>query len=174
MTKSNEVTGWVPCLRTGFLRGRGEGQGWDKCSRCCSKDRNEQPLAHTSQTDRREVSNLAVTTNKHLSLDLSFTKLITLTPCRFGAGNGNPLQCSCLENPRDRGPWWAAVYGVAQSRTRLKRLSSSSSHVDYALDLARFSPYALFVASCISERRSGSITSWTPDSAAAWCQLWLF
>ena len=37
-----------------------------------------------------------------------------------------PLQCSCLENPRDRGAWWAAVYGVAQSRTRLKRLSSSS------------------------------------------------
>ena len=40
-------------------------------------------------------------------------------------GNGNPLQCSCLENPMDTGAWWAAVYGVAQSRTRLKRLSSS-------------------------------------------------
>ena len=45
----------------------------------------------------------------------------------LGEGNGNPLQCSCLENPRDDGAWWAAVYGVAQSRTRLKRLSSSSS-----------------------------------------------
>ena len=45
----------------------------------------------------------------------------------IGEGNGNPLQCSCLENPRDSGAWWAAVYGVAQSRTRLKRLSSSSS-----------------------------------------------
>ena len=44
-----------------------------------------------------------------------------------GEGNGNPIQCSCLENPRDRGAWWAAIYGVAQSRTRLKRLSSSSS-----------------------------------------------
>ena len=44
-----------------------------------------------------------------------------------GEGNGNPLQCSCLENPRDRGAWWAAVFGVAQSQTRLKRLSSSSS-----------------------------------------------
>ena len=43
-----------------------------------------------------------------------------------GEGNGNPLQCSCLENPRDGGAWWAAVYGVAQSQTRLKRLSSSS------------------------------------------------
>ena len=40
-----------------------------------------------------------------------------------GEGNGNPLQYSCLENPRDGGAWWAAVYGVAQSRTRLKRLS---------------------------------------------------
>ena len=44
----------------------------------------------------------------------------------IGEGNGNPLQCSCLENPRDRGAWWAAVYGVALSRTRLKWLSSSS------------------------------------------------
>ena len=45
----------------------------------------------------------------------------------IGEGNGNPFQCSCLENPRDEGAWWAAVYGVAQSQTRLKRLSSSSS-----------------------------------------------
>ena len=45
----------------------------------------------------------------------------------IGEGNGSPLQCSCLENPRDGGAWWAAVYGVAQSRTRLKQLSSSSS-----------------------------------------------
>ena len=45
----------------------------------------------------------------------------------IGEGNGNPLQCSCLENPRDGRAWWASVYGVAQSRTRLKRLSSSSS-----------------------------------------------
>ena len=45
----------------------------------------------------------------------------------IGEGNGNPLHCSCLENPRNGGAWWAAVYGVAQSRTRLKRLSSSSS-----------------------------------------------
>ena len=44
-----------------------------------------------------------------------------------GEGNGNPLQCSCLENPRDGGAWCAAVYGVTQSRTQLKWLSSSSS-----------------------------------------------
>ena len=48
----------------------------------------------------------------------------------IGEGNGNPLQCSCLENPRDGGAWWAAVYGVAQSLTRLKRLSSSSSRCE--------------------------------------------
>ena len=45
---------------------------------------------------------------------------------RIGEGNGNPLQCSCLKNPRDGGAWWAVVYGVTQSRTRLRRLSSSS------------------------------------------------
>ena len=47
----------------------------------------------------------------------------------IGEGNGSPLQCSCLENPRDGGAWWAAVYGVAQSRKRLKRFGSSV-HLD--------------------------------------------
>ena len=56
----------------------------------------------------------------HFHLSLSCT----------GGGNGNPLQCSCLENPRDGGAWGAAVYGVAQGRTRLKRLSSSSSSTE--------------------------------------------
>ena len=51
----------------------------------------------------------------------------------IGDGNGNPLQCSCLENPRDGGAWWAAVYGVKQSWTRLKRLSSSRSRVHLGL-----------------------------------------
>ena len=54
---------------------------------------------------------------------------------RNGEGNGNPLQCSCLENPRDGGAWWAAVYGVAQSRTRLMRLSSSSSRSIYTREI---------------------------------------
>ena len=48
----------------------------------------------------------------------------------IGEGNGNPLQYSFLENPRDRGTWWAAVYGVTQSWTRLKQLSGSSSSRD--------------------------------------------
>ena len=47
----------------------------------------------------------------------------------IGEGNGNPLQCSCLENPRDGGAWWAAIYGVTQSQTRLKWLSSRSLEV---------------------------------------------
>ena len=58
----------------------------------------------------------------------------------MGEGNGNPLQCSCLENPRDRGAWWEAISGVAQSRTRLKRLSSSSRKDVYLLS---FVPYVL-------------------------------
>ena len=54
----------------------------------------------------------------------------------IGEGNGNPLQCSCLENPRDGESWWAAVYGVAQSRTRLTWLSSSnSSNLPWFIDL---------------------------------------
>ena len=64
-----------------------------------------------------EVAELDTTERLHFHFSLSY----------IGEGNGNPLQCSCLENPRDRGAWWAAVYGVAQSRTRLKRLSSSSN-----------------------------------------------
>ena len=45
---------------------------------------------------------------------------------RIGEGNGSPLQCSCLENPRDRGAWWGAIYGVAQNWTQLKRLSKQA------------------------------------------------
>ena len=59
----------------------------------------------------------------------------------IGEGNDNPLQRSCLENPRDRGAWWAAIYGVAQSRTRLKWLSSSSPVKGH--DLVLFSPIML-------------------------------
>ena len=58
-----------------------------------------------------------------VSLRLPFHFSLSCT----GGGNGSPLQRSCLENPRDGGAWWAAVHGVAQSRTRLRRLSDSSS-----------------------------------------------
>ena len=52
----------------------------------------------------------------------------------IGEGNGNPLQCSCLENPRDGGAWWAAGYGIAQSQTQLKQLSSSNPWWHFFLD----------------------------------------
>jgi len=54
-------------------------------------------------------------------------RLLRLIRSHFGEGNGNPLQCSCLENPRDDTAWLAAAYGIARSQTRLKRLNSSSS-----------------------------------------------
>ena len=62
-----------------------------------------------------------------MSLRVGYDWAASLSLSCIGEGNGNPLQCSCLENPRDGGAWWAAVYGVAQSQTRLKWLSSSSS-----------------------------------------------
>jgi len=63
-----------------------------------------------------------------LSLSLSY----------IGEGNGNPLQCSCLENPRDEGAWWAAIYGIAQSQTRLKRLSSTAQSRGLGPDQVHF------------------------------------
>ena len=62
----------------------------------------------------------------HHELDTTEQLHFHFSLSHIGEGNGSPLQCSCLENPGDGGAWWAAVYGVAQSRTRLKRLSSSS------------------------------------------------
>ena len=79
----------------------GKSNGWKSLVGCSPWDRSE----------------LDTTERLHFHFSLSCT----------GEGNGNPLQCSCLENPRDGTAWWAAVYGVSQSRTRLKRLSSSSS-----------------------------------------------
>ena len=60
-----------------------------------------------------------------------------------GEGNGNPLQYSCLENPRDGGAWWAAVYGVAQSRTQLKHLSRSSSSSSMSIELVMLSNHLI-------------------------------
>ena len=70
---------------------------------------------HGVAKSRTRLSNFTFTFTFHFSLSC------------IGEGNGNPFQCSCLENPRGGGAWWAAVYGVAQSWTRLKQLSSSSS-----------------------------------------------
>ena len=100
--------GWLDILKgapTGVAprssRLPGESQGWRSLVGCSPRGRQEWDM----------------TQQLHFHFSLSCT----------GEGNGSPLQCSCLENPRDGGAWWAAVYGVAQSRKRLKRLSSSSS-----------------------------------------------
>ena len=78
------------------------------------KSHGRQSLVGSSPWGRKELD-MTERLNFHFSL------------LCIGEGNGNPLQSSCLENPRDEGAWWAAIYGVAQSRTQLKRLSSSSS-----------------------------------------------
>ena len=64
-----------------------------------------------------------------LGVEHDWATSLSLSLSCIGEGNGNPLQCPCLENPRDGGAWWAAVSGVAQSRTWLKWLSSSSSNI---------------------------------------------
>ena len=72
--------------------------------------------------------------------DVSKFHIYGLVYCMTGEGNGNPLQCSCLENPRGSGPWWTAVYGVAQGWTPLKRLSSSSILYEDLQDLLELTP----------------------------------
>ena len=67
----------------------------------------------------------------------------------IGEGNGNPLQCSCLENPKDRGAWWAAVYGVAQSRIWLKWLSSSMYLLHFSKKI-EINPNYVFISPLIS------------------------
>ena len=118
----------VEQLPTASGRGRGSGGAWERRAGLDSSVTQWQPtpvllpgkshgwrsLVGCSPWDREESD---TTERLHFHFSLSCT----------GEGNGNPLQCSCLENPRDEGAWWAYVYGVAQSRTRLKRLSSSSS-----------------------------------------------
>ena len=74
----------------------------------------------------RVIGNITFTLKCNCSRDTTERLHFHLSFSCIGEGNGNPLQCSCLENPRNGGAWWATIYGVAQSRTRLKRLSSSS------------------------------------------------
>ena len=76
----------------------------------------------------------------HLSPVVSqcmFAFTFDFSPSCIGEGNGNPLLCSCLENPRDGGAWRATIYGVAQSQTQLKRLSSSSSRGEKGMNRQR-------------------------------------
>ena len=103
----------------------------------------------------------------------------------FGEGNGNPLQCSCLENPRNRGAWWAATCGVAQSRTQLKRLSmmhacigaGSDNPLQYScLENPRYRG-AWWAAVCGAAqswtqlKRLSSSSSSSSSSSRVWCYL---
>ena len=100
--KESDTTEWLTHTHTltpVFLPGESQGQG--RLVGCC--------LWGCTESDTTERPPF------HFSLSC------------IGKGNGNPLQCSCLENPRDRGGWWAAVYGVTQSRTWLKWLSIHSA-----------------------------------------------
>ena len=82
----------------------------------------------------------------------------------IGEGNGNPLQCSCLENLRDGGAWWAALYGVVQSRTRLKRLSSSSTCVSTEWDCTcRFATLKVWKCSLTTKELLPVFSSLIPD-----------
>ena len=92
---------WLLSFNPAFSLLLGKSHGWSSLVGCSPWGREE-----SDTTERLHV---------HFSLSC------------IGEGNGNPLQCSCLENPRDGRAWWAAVYGVAKSQTRLKWLSSSSS-----------------------------------------------
>ena len=83
-----------------------------------------------------------------------------------GEGNGNPLHYSCLENPRDRGAWWAAIYGVTQSRTRLPWLSSSSSMISKKIPFFFLVMMDLFSVIFVLKQFSGS---WSPPAMGHNC-----
>ena len=104
-----------------------EGNGTPLQYSCLEKSHGQRNLMGCSPWGREESD---ATERLHFHFSLSCT----------GEGNGNPLQYSCLENPRDGGAWWAAIDGVTQSRTRLKRLSSSSNvcTMDGSLLLTQF------------------------------------
>ena len=114
----NNLRNWIPPGYTVLLPGKSHGQ---RSLVGCS------PWGH-EESDTTE--------HLHFHFSLSCT----------GEGNGNPLQCSCLENPRDGGAWWAAIYGVTQNRTPLKRLSSSSMvhHKDTETQVERLSKQTFF------------------------------
>ena len=86
--------------------------------------------------------------------------VLTFLSLAIGEGNDNPLQYSCLENPRDGGAWWAAVYGVSQSWTRLKRLSSSSSKLSYTLGNIHGNSTVALQTECWLKRKWSSL-NWT-------------
>ena len=93
---------------------------------------------------RKVMTNLGCSPWGHKESDMTERLPFHFSLSCIGEGNSNPLQHSCLENPRDRGAWWAAIYGVPQSLTRLKQLSSSSEKKkSKVLALNCYSPHSL-------------------------------
>ena len=92
----------------------------------------------------------------------------------IGGGYGNPLQCSCLENPKDGGAWRAAIYGVAQSRTRLKRLSSSSRNGSDVVINCTESALTLFIRNYFRSIQGSKVEKAmaTHSSTLAWKIPW--
>ena len=105
---------WTFTVSTEALRRPGEAAG-----RCLFQVQ----LGKLQPRDRRRLSEAPGGGGRSGLVVLTRPSLVPLPPAWPGEGNGNPLQYSCLENPIDRGAWWAAIYGVAQSWTQLKRLS---------------------------------------------------
>ena len=100
----------------------------------------------------------------------------TQTHVQCGEGNGNPLQHSCLENPRDGGAWWAANYGVAQSQTRLTRLSSSSTTTMSIESVMPSSDLILYRPHLLLPSIFPSIKVFSHESALCmrWPKCWIF
>ena len=96
--------------------------------------------------------------------------------CMSGEGNGTPLQYSCLENPMDGGAWWAAVHGVTQSRTRLKRLSSSSSSDVYQPQFlsASVTFLSFSIPSSFYPWRGPLIWSRKKGNSTEWCAIVMY
>ena len=144
-----------PCLcphlswqKPGPTLDSGEGNGTPLQYFCLEIPRTEEPGGLQS------MGSLESDTTERLHFHFSLSCI--------GEGNGNPLQCSCLENPRDGEAWWAAVYGVAQSRTRLKRLSSSSSNSWLRMNLTFFLIHTYTAPAVYSDGKKLSTLSVVP------------
>ena len=99
--------------------------------------------------DARGITKSQTWLNTWERLQQPWNKELSMLSC-IGEGNGNPLQWSCLENPRDGGAWWAAVYGVTQSQTRLKRL-----HFHFSLSCTEEGNGNPLQCSCLENPRDG-------------------
>ena len=117
------------------LGSHGVGHDWSNLAAAAAEKAPEKEMAPNSSTPAWKIPWTEEPGRLQSMWSLRVRHDWTTSLSCIGEGNGNPLQCSCLENPRDGGAWWAAVYRVAQSRTRLKWLSSSSSSREGSLHL---------------------------------------